>query len=52
MKPIQPLIEQLQKTWPALEADIASFQTWLTSIATEAGSKQLRESPDNLSQQG
>lgn len=36
LKPIQRLIEQLQHTWPKLEADITGFQRWLTSIASES----------------
>ena len=32
-EPIQRLIEQLQPTWPQLSADIAAFQSWLTTIA-------------------
>lgn len=36
LEPIQRLIEQLQHTWPKLEADITSFQRWLRSIASES----------------
>ena len=32
-EPIQRLIQQLQPTWPQLSADIAAFQSWLTTIA-------------------
>ena len=35
-EPIQRLIEQLQHTWPKLDADITSFQAWLRSIASES----------------
>ena len=35
-EPIQRLIEQLQNTWPKLDADITSFQAWLRSIASES----------------
>ena len=36
VEPIQRLIEQLQHTWPKLDADITRFQTWLRSIASES----------------
>ena len=36
LEPIQRLIEQLQSTWPKLDADITRFQTWLRSIASES----------------
>ena len=36
VEPIQRLIEQLQHTWPKLDADITSFQAWLRSIASES----------------
>ena len=35
-EPIQRLIEQLQNTWPKLDADITSFEVWLRSIASES----------------
>ena len=35
-EPIQRLIEQLQHTWPKLQADITGFQRWLRSIASES----------------
>ena len=35
-EPILRLIEQLQHTWPKIHADIAGFQTWLRSIASES----------------
>ena len=34
LEPIQLLIEQLQHTWPKLDADITGFQAWLRSIAS------------------
>ena len=36
-EPIQRLIQQLQNTWPQLSADIAAFQSWLTTIAASVG---------------
>ena len=36
-EPIQRLIQQLQPTWPQLSADIAAFQSWLTTIAMNEG---------------
>ena len=36
-EPIQRLIQQLQPTWPQLSADIAAFQSWLTTIAKNEG---------------
>ena len=36
-EPIQRLIQQLQPTWRFLEADIAEFQNWLTTIAKSGG---------------
>ena len=35
-EPIQRLIEQLQNTWPKLDADIKGFQHLLTSIASKS----------------
>ena len=32
-EPIQRLVKQLKDTWPKLSADIAAFQSWLTTIA-------------------
>ena len=36
MLELRRLIEQLQHTWPKLDADITSFQAWLRSIASES----------------
>lgn len=36
-EPIQRLIKQLQPTWTLLSTDIASFQSWLTTIAASEG---------------
>ena len=35
-EPIQRLIEQLEHTWPKLDADIRNFQRWLRVIASES----------------
>ena len=35
-EPIQGLIEQLQHTWPKIDADITGFQAWLRAIASES----------------
>ena len=49
-EPIQRLIEQLQHTWPKLEADITSFQLWLTSIARETRGNNSQRNDDTISQ--
>ena len=36
-EPIHRLIQQLQPTWRQLSADIAAFQSWLTTIAMKEG---------------
>ncbi len=50
LEPIQRLIEQLQHTWPKLEADITGFQCWLTSIAKETRANTPQGSEDTISQ--
>jgi len=50
LEPIQRLIEQLQHTWPKLEADITGFQCWLTSIAKETRANTPQRSDDTISQ--
>jgi hypothetical protein len=50
LEPIQRLIEQLQHTWPKLEADIKGFQSWLTSIAKETRANTPQRSDDTISQ--
>ena len=49
-EPIQRLIEQLQHTWPKLDADITGFQCWLTSIARETRANTPQRSDDTISQ--
>ena len=50
VEPIQRLIDQLQQTWPQLEADITGFQRWLTSIARETRGNNPQGSDDTISQ--
>ena len=50
LEPIQRLIEQLQFTWPKLEADITGFQRWLTSIAIETRANTPQGSDETITQ--
>ena len=50
LEPIQRLIEQLQHTWPKLDADITGFQRWLTSIVRETRANTPQRSDDTISQ--
>ena len=50
LEPIQRLIEQLQHTWPKLDADITGFQCWPTSIARETRANTPQRSDDTISQ--
>ena len=50
VEPIQRLIEQLQHTWPKLNADITGFQRWLTSIAKVTRANTPQRGDDTISQ--